>query len=102
MNIKTYRYKSVLPNAFWWETKKEGITADISLEADRLNVTFGVDIYVWIPVVDQMAPTQDQLSFGAESIQKLVTQGRKAYVHCRNGHGHLSLGHPNSNGLAET
>jgi len=48
---------------------------------------FGVDIYVWIPVVDQMAPTQDQLSFGAESIQKLVAQGRKVYVHCRNGHG---------------
>jgi len=67
--------------------KKEGITADISLEEDRLDAPFGVDIYVWIPVVDQMAPTQDQLSFGAESIQKLVTQGRKVYVHCRNGHG---------------
>ena len=67
--------------------KKEGITADISLEEDRLDAPFGVDIYVWIPVVDQMAPTQDQLSFGAESIQKLVSQGRKVYVHCRNGHG---------------
>jgi len=51
--------------------KKENITADISLEENRLDVPFGVDIYVWIPVVDQMAPTQDQLSFGAESIQNL-------------------------------
>jgi len=67
--------------------KKENITADISLEEDRLDVPFGVDIYVWIPVVDQMAPTQDQLSFGTESIQKLTTQDRNVYVHCRNGHG---------------
>jgi protein-tyrosine phosphatase len=67
--------------------KKENITADISLEENHLDTPFGVDIYVWIPVVDGMAPTQDQLSFGAESIQKLVNQGKKVYVHCRNGHG---------------
>ncbi len=67
--------------------KKEGITADISLEEDRLDTPFGVDVYLWIPVVDHMAPTMDQLSFGAESIEKLVTQGRKIYVHCKNGHG---------------
>lgn len=67
--------------------KKEGITADISLEEDRLDAPFGVDMYVWIPVVDKMAPTQDQLSFGAESIEKLVSQSRKIYVHCKNGHG---------------
>ena len=67
--------------------KKEQITADISLEENRLDVPFGVDMYVWIPVVDKMAPTQDQLSFGAESIEKLVSQNRKIYVHCKNGHG---------------
>ena len=67
--------------------KKENITADISLEEDRLDAPFGVNVYVWIPVVYQMAPNQDQLSFGAESIQKLVAQNRKVYVHCRNGHG---------------
>lgn len=67
--------------------KKENITADISLEENRLDAPFGVDIYVWIPVVDEMPPTQGQLSFGAESIQKLVSQKRKIYVHCKNGHG---------------
>mgnify|MGYP001565248718 FL=1 len=67
--------------------KKEHITADISLEEDRIDIPFGVDMYVWIPVIDEMAPTQDQLSFGAESIEKLVSQNRKIYVHCRNGHG---------------
>ncbi|MDP3956261.1 MAG: dual specificity protein phosphatase family protein [bacterium] len=67
--------------------KKENITADISLEEDRLDAPFGVDMYVWIPIIDKMAPTQDQLSFGAESIEKLVSQNRKVYVHCKNGHG---------------
>lgn len=67
--------------------KKENITADISLEEDRLDAPFGVDIYVWIPVVDGTAPTHNQLSFGAESIEKLVSQNRNIYVHCKNGHG---------------
>lgn len=67
--------------------KKEGITADISLEEDRIDAPFGVDIYLWIPVVDHTAPTGDQLSFGVESLEKLVAQGRKVYVHCKNGHG---------------
>ena len=67
--------------------KKEDISADISLEDNKLDIPFGVDMYVWIPVVDEMAPTIDQLSFGAESIEKLVSQKRKVYVHCKNGHG---------------
>jgi len=67
--------------------KKENITADISLEENRLDAPFGVDMYVWIPVVDQTAPSQDQLSFGVESIEKLLSQNRKIYVHCKNGHG---------------
>ena len=67
--------------------KREGITADVSLEEDKLDAPYGVDVYIWIPVVDEMAPTYDQLSFGVESIEKLVSQNRKIYVHCKNGHG---------------
>lgn len=67
--------------------KKEGITADISLEENRLDAPFGVDVYLWIPVVDHEAPTQEQLSFGAESIERLIAQERKIYIHCKNGHG---------------
>jgi dual specificity MAP kinase phosphatase len=67
--------------------KKENISADISLEQDRLDAPFGVDIYLWIPVVDEMAPTFEQLAFGAESIERLISQNRKVYVHCKNGHG---------------
>lgn len=48
--------------------KKEGITADISLEEDRLDAPFG-------------------LEFGVSVLEKLVSMGKKVYVHCKNGHG---------------
>lgn len=67
--------------------KKEGITADISLEEDRLDAPFGVDFYVWMPVQNHTAPTRDQLEFGVAILEKLVSMGKKVYVHCKNGHG---------------
>ena len=70
--------------------KKEGITADISLEDIQLDQPFGVEIYKWIPTPDHIPPTQDQLSFGALALAKLVSQKKKVYVHCKNGHGRAS------------
>jgi len=67
--------------------KKEGITADISLEEDRLDAPFGVDFYTWIPVKDHEVPKRDQLEFGVSILEKLVEMGKKVYVHCKNGHG---------------
>ncbi|GIW66501.1 MAG: hypothetical protein KatS3mg095_0399 [Candidatus Parcubacteria bacterium] len=66
---------------------KEGITADISLEEERIDSPFGVEIYVWIPVKDQTPPTQDQLQFGVFVLEKLIAMKKKVYIHCRNGHG---------------
>lgn len=67
--------------------KKEGITADISLEEERMDAPFGVDFYVWIPIKDRSAPTQDQLDFEVSVLEKLVAMKKKVYVHCQNGHG---------------
>ena len=67
--------------------KKEGITADISLEEDRLDAPFGVDFYVWMPVQNHTAPKRDQLEFGVSVLEKLVSMGKKTYAHCKNGHG---------------
>lgn len=67
--------------------KKEGVTADVSLEETIVDRPLGVDIYVWIPVTDHTAPTQDQLDFGADVLTKLISQKRRVYVHCKNGHG---------------
>ena len=66
---------------------KEGITANISLEEDRIDAPFGVEFYVWIPVKNHVSPTPDQLEFGVSVLEKLVSLGRKIYVHCKNGHG---------------
>lgn len=67
--------------------RKEGITADISLEENRVDQPFGVIFYIWLPVKDKAAPTQEQLQFGATVLEKLVRLRQKVYVHCKNGHG---------------
>lgn len=67
--------------------KMGGITADISLEEDRLDAPFGVEFYVWIPVKNHEAPTKNQLEFGVSVIEKLVAMDKKIYAHCKNGHG---------------
>lgn len=67
--------------------KKEGITADISLEEERVDTPFGVDFYVWIPVKNHTAPKQEQLDFGTSVLEKLVAMKKKVYIHCQNGHG---------------
>jgi protein-tyrosine phosphatase len=69
------------------ELRKKGIEADISLEENRIDAPFGVKFYVWIPVKDRTAPTKEQLDFGVSTLEKLVTMGKKVYVHCKNGHG---------------
>lgn len=67
--------------------KKEGITADVSLENTKLDQPFGVDMYTWIPVVDTTPPSSEQMDFGVAVLEELVRQKKKIYVHCENGHG---------------
>lgn len=66
---------------------REGITTDISLEEERIDLPFGVEFYVWIPVKNHTAPTHDQLEFGVSVSKKLVAMKKKIYVHCQRGHG---------------
>lgn len=66
--------------------KKEGITADISLEEEKIDAPFGVEFFIWIPVKDHTAPTKDQLEFGVSVLEKIVAMKKKVYVHCKNGH----------------
>lgn len=66
---------------------EEGIEYDISIEGEHVDQPFGVTGFVWIPVTDHTAPTQEQLTFGTDTLRDLVKRGKKAYVHCRLGHG---------------
>lgn len=72
---------------FHEELIKQGISADVSLENEKIDAPFGVDFYIWIPVPNRLAPTPEQLDFGAAALEKLVAMGKKVYVHCQNGHG---------------
>lgn len=67
--------------------KKEGIQADLSLEAERLDQPFGVKQYIWLPTDDDNVPTREQLDFAVESLKLLVKNGEKVYLHCKHGHG---------------
>lgn len=67
--------------------KQEGIVADISLEEERIDAPFGISFYLWIPIKNHTAPTQDQLDFGVSVLEKLVAMKKKIYIHCQNGHG---------------
>lgn len=64
-----------------------GIKADIDLEEERQEQISGVDTYLWLPVKDQQAPTQEQLDTGVAVIDSLVKNNKKVYIHCKNGHG---------------
>lgn len=73
------------------ELRKEGIDADISLEEERIDAPFGVRFYIWLPVKNQEAPTNDQFDFGVSVLEKLIAMKKKVYVHCQNGHGRAPL-----------
>ncbi len=69
------------------ELVREGITADISLEAERVDTPFGADFFVWIPVKDKTPPTKDEFKLGVWVLDGLIKMNRKVYVHCWLGHG---------------
>lgn len=64
-----------------------GIKADIDLEEERQEQTPNIDTYLWLPVKDHLAPTQEQLDTGVAVIDSLVKNNKKVYIHCKNGHG---------------
>lgn len=64
-----------------------GIKADIDLEEGRQEQTPGIDTYLWLPVKDHFAPTQEQLDTGVAAIDSLVKNQKRIYIHCKNGHG---------------
>jgi len=69
------------------ELVKQGITADLSLEAERVDTPFGADFFVWIPVEDRTPPTQEEFKLGVWVLDGLIKMNRKVYVHCQYGLG---------------
>lgn len=69
------------------ELLEKGITADLSLEEERVDSPFGVDFYMWLPTKDHFPPSRDQIDCGVSFLEKILKKNRKIYIHCKNGHG---------------
>jgi len=69
------------------ELIRKGVTADISLEGERMDHPEGTKMFLWLPTVDHTAPSPEQLRTGVDMLTSIVKQNQKVYVHCMNGHG---------------
>ncbi len=63
-----------------------GVKAEINLEEFGSSGTLGVDLYLWIPTKDHMSPNQTQLISAVKTMDSLVKNKTKMYVHCELGH----------------
>lgn len=75
---------------FDMELLSKGITADISLEAERLDNPHGVKYFFWFPWEEDAAPSDDLIDLAMKVLDDTVTSGVKVYIHCKNGHGRTS------------
>jgi protein-tyrosine phosphatase len=66
---------------------KDGVTCDISLEGEHVDQPNGVECYLWLPTIDHTPPTKDQVMTGIQSLEEMLRQKKKVYIHCKNGHG---------------
>jgi dual specificity MAP kinase phosphatase len=69
------------------ELLDNGVTCDISLEGEMLDQPFGVDCYLWLPTPDHQAPTMHSIKVGIAALDAMIKDGRRVYIHCKNGHG---------------
>lgn len=70
------------------EFKRLGVGVELNLSAE--NNEFPpkeLEVYLWLPVVDGYAPSSMQLDMGTCTMHDAIGEGKKVYVHCRNGHG---------------
>jgi len=69
------------------ELLSKGISADISLEQERLDNPQGVKYFFWLPWKEDTAPTLELINLALKVLDNLINGNIKTYVHCKNGHG---------------
>ena len=67
----------------------EGINVSVNLrdEFDDADHDLHFMDYLYLPVVDNTAPSLDELEQGVEFIQQHIAEGNKVYIHCKSGVG---------------
>ncbi len=69
------------------EFKKLGVTYEINLSKENNELPpKEIEGYLWIPVTDGYAPSITQLEAGVAFITAVEKEGKKVYIHCKNGH----------------
>lgn len=76
---------------FKTELLSQGVTADISLEAENIDAPHGVDYYLWLPTVDHEAIMPEKLELGIHTLELLMKRKVKTFIHCKNGHGRAPM-----------
>ena len=73
----------------WRELREAGVTAAICLlrEGPPPRWTSAVEQLLWLPVVDEHAPTQEQVATGCAFLDLTRAQGRGMFIFCRGGMG---------------
>lgn len=73
----------------WARLQARGITAVVNLRIEYDDVEAGVasEHYLHLPVVDDAAPTLEQLRIGCAFIAQEIERGGAVYVHCGSGIG---------------
>ena len=68
---------------------KNGITNILNLRKEFDDAVFDLsgNKYLYLPVIDDTAPTEDELREGVEFIQNSIHENGKVYVHCAAGVG---------------
>lgn len=92
------RYSQVTPNLYLGPQygqkgkltlEEAGITASMSLRDEYNDLDYGLafDNYSYLPIVDNTAPTIEQLTEAVDFIRNVIITGGTVYVHCGSGVG---------------
>jgi protein tyrosine phosphatase (PTP) superfamily phosphohydrolase (DUF442 family) len=73
----------------WPRLQARGITAVVNMriEFDDNDAGIAPPRYLYLPVVDDQAPTVEQLRTGADFVAEEIARGGAVYVHCGSGIG---------------
>ena len=73
----------------WPALTRRGITAvvDLRIEFDDRKAGIAPETYLYLPVVDDEAPSLQQLSAGVRFVTEVISSGGAVYIHCGAGVG---------------
>ena len=78
----------------WHALRQAGVTMAVNLQQeqqDLFNDDEQVDGYLWLPSLDGLAPSLEQLAMGVDFIHAAVKANRGVLVHCKAGQGRAPL-----------